>query len=631
MQKPKTFYDLFAQAAEQNASLETFKIRKKTGVIAGRTFRRIHELVTELAAGLRSAGVAQDDRVTLLCDSSPNWILADAAIIAAGAVCVPRGTDVTDDDIRYIVGHSESRWAIVQKQKDRDRLLKFQSDLPALEKIWVLEDDDSELATGDNSAEELLAAGQHALHKDSAFVIKLNAAADPGKMATIIYTSGTTGAPKGVMLNQTGWLNALDRALEMKVITKKDTALSLLPPWHAFERAVEYGVMMAQCEFMISGINTLRQDLGDFKPTSFPSVPRIWESLYNGIMQKLEKESPLKRSVFYFFLDVGAAWAKHEAIFNGYDLQVTPKPIAQQVFDRAASGAALAALLPLKLASQAVFAPIHQALGGNVSKSASGGSALPQVVDRFLTAIGIKVLEGYGMTETSALISLRDVQKPVSGTVGRPFPGYRIKLKNELGAELPLVAGSKGTLWVHSNQLLLGYYKRPELNAVIFDKDGFFDTGDIMVLTANGDLMFAGRSKETIALAGGENIEPVPIEDKLLASEFIDQVMVVGDDRKTLGAIIVPNFEKVRNHAGIKGIPESQWNENAQVREIFKNEISQRISAKTGFKSFELIPKNIFYLVPRQFEIGQELTRTYKLRRTVIKDMYQNEIDSMYG
>jgi long-chain acyl-CoA synthetase len=143
MQKPKTFYDLFAQAAEQNASLETFKIRKKTGVIAGRTFRRIHELVTELAAGLRSAGVAQDDRVTLLCDSSPNWILADAAIIAAGAVCVPRGTDVTDDDIRYIVGHSESRWAIVQKQKDRDRLLKFQSDLPALEKIWVLEDDDS--------------------------------------------------------------------------------------------------------------------------------------------------------------------------------------------------------------------------------------------------------------------------------------------------------------------------------------------------------------------------------------------------------------------------------------------------------------------------------------------------------
>ncbi len=631
MQKPRTFYDLFAQAAEQNPSLETFKIRKKTGIIAGRTFHKIHELVTELAAGLNASGIAPDDRVTLLCDSSPNWILADAAIIAAGAVCVPRGTDVTDEDIRYIVGHSESRWAIVQKQKDRERLLQFQKDLPALEKIWVLEDDDSNLATGEYAVEELLLAGKKALNHDSALVIKLNAAADPAKMATIIYTSGTTGAPKGVMLNQTGWLNALSRALEMKVIVKSDTALSLLPPWHAFERAVEYGVMMAQCEFMISGINTLRQDLADFKPTSFPSVPRIWESLYNGIMQKLEKESPVKRSVFYFFLDVGAAWAKHEAVFNGYDLQVTPKPIAQLLLDRAASGAALAALFPLKLASQAVFAPIHQALGGNVSKSASGGSALPQVVDRFLTAIGIKVLEGYGMTETSALISLRDVQKPVSGTVGRPFPGYKIKLKNETGAELPLGAGAKGTLWVQSNQLLLGYYKRPELNAVIFDKDGFFDTGDIMVLTANGDLMFAGRSKETIALAGGENIEPVPIEDKLLASEFIDQVMVVGDDRKTLGALIVPNFERVRSITGLKGLPESQWNENATVREIFKKEIQERISAKTGFKSFEIVPRNLFYLVPRQFEIGQELTRTYKLRRTVIKDIYKAEIDAMYA
>ena len=631
MEKPKTFYDLFAQAAEQNPGLETFKVRKKTGVITGRTFHKIHELVTELTAGLKSANVSAGDRVTLLCDSSPNWILADAAIIAAGAICVPRGTDVTDDDIRYIVGHSESRWAIVQNKKDRDRLLKFKNELPALENIWVLEDDDSNLATGEKSAEELLLAGKRALAKDSALVIKLNAAADPDKMATIIYTSGTTGAPKGVMLNQTGWLNALARALEMKVITKSDTALSLLPPWHAFERAVEYGVMMAQCEFMISGINTLRQDLTDFKPTSFPSVPRIWESLYNGILQKLEKESPVKRSVFYFFLDVGAAWAKHEAIFNGYDLQITPKPITQQLLDRATSGAALAALFPLKIASQAVFAPIHQALGGKVSKSASGGSALPQSVDRFLTAIGIKVLEGYGMTETSALISLRDVDKPVSGTVGRPFPGYKIKLKNEAGAELPLQAGSKGTLWVQSNQLLLGYYKRPELNTVIFDKDGYFDTGDIMVLTANGDLMFAGRSKETIALAGGENIEPVPIEDKLLASEYIDQVMVVGDDRKTLGVLIVPNFEKVRAQNGIKGLPESQWNENVAVREIFKKEIHERVSAKSGFKNFEIIPKNLFYLVPRQFEIGQELTRTYKLRRTVIKDLYKAEIDAMYS
>lgn len=631
MQKPRVFYDLFRKAAEEKPSLESFFMRRKDGKIRGRTMRQMHDLVTELAAGLNALGIQPGERITLICDTSPNWIIGDAGIIAANAVSVPRGTDVTDDDILYIVGHSESRWAIVQTAKDRTRLLTFKDKLPLLEKIFVLEDADFEIATGENSVSEILEAGRKALAQNKNLVADLAKAADPEAMATIIYTSGTTGAPKGVMLAQRGWLNALGRAIEMKIFTEKDSALSLLPPWHAFERAVEYGVMMVQCPFMISGITNLRQDLGEFKPTSFPSVPRIWESLYNGIMQKLEKESPVKRAVFHFFLDVGARWAENDAIFNEYDLQITAKPQAEQLLRKAAAGTTLAALLPLKLASGAIFGPIHQALGGRVTKSVSGGSALPQVVDRFLTAIGIKVLEGYGMTETSALISLRDPQKPVSGTVGRPFPGYEIKLKDERGNEVPAVPGAKGTLWVKSNQLLLGYYKRPELNAVVFDKDKFFDTGDIMVLTSQGDLMFAGRSKETLALAGGENIEPVPIEDKLLASEYIDQVMVVGDDKKTLGVLIVPNFEKVRKQTHQDNLPEKDWNSNAAIREIFKKEISERISVKTGFKNFELIPKNIFYVVPKAFEAGHELTRTYKLRRTVIKELYAKEIDAMYN
>lgn len=630
MQKARTFYELFQLAAEAKPELETFKIRRKNGSIKGRTFREMHELVAQLAAGLRASGIEKGDRITLICDSSPNWIIADAGIIAADAVSVPRGTDVTDDDILYIVGHSESRWAIVQREKDRKRLLQFQKDLPKLEKIFVLEDDDFSLANGDHSIKKLLIAGRVALVENPSLVKEIVRNTDPTQMAMIIYTSGTTGAPKGVMLSQTGWLNALSTALGMKVIEESDTALSLLPPWHAFERAVEYGVMMAQCRFMISTINNLRQDLADFRPTSFPSVPRIWESLYNGILQKLEKETPAKRMLFQFFLDAGAEYAKNEAIFNGYDLQITPKSPASALLDKAIAGAKLAALLPLKLASGAVFAPIHKALGGNLRKSASGGSALPQVVDRFLAAIGIKVLEGYGMTETSALISLRDVNRPVAGTVGRPFPGYQIKFKDESGKEVPVAPGAKGTLWVKSDQLLLGYYKRPELNEIVFDKDGFFDTGDVMIMTAGGDLMFAGRSKETIALAGGENVEPVPIEDKLLASEFIDQVMVVGDDKKTLGALIVPNYEKVRAVTGLKDLPTEQWNDNAQIREIFKKEISERISNKTGFKNFELIPKNTFYIVPKQFEAGVELTRTYKLRRTVIKEIFAEKIEAMY-
>lgn len=631
MSKYRVFYDLFKQAAMESPGVESFKIRKKNGKIEGRTFKDLQQRVSTLAAGLNASGIKGGDRITLLCDSSPNWIIADAGIIASGAVSVPRGTDVTDDDILYIIGHSESRWAIVQQNKDRDRLLKFQKELPKLEKIFVLEDADFNLAQGEHSIGEIFSAGETALKADAGLVDDIARKADPDQMATIIYTSGTTGAPKGVMLNQTGWLNALDRALSMNIIVKSDTALSLLPPWHAFERAVEYGVVMAQCQFMISGITNLRQDLAEFKPTSFPSVPRIWESLYNGILQKLEKESPIKKAVFNFFLEVGAQYSKFDAILNGYDLQVKPKAPLEEAWEKITAAGAMAFLFPLKLASGPIFAPIHQAMGGNVRKSVSGGSALPQMVDKFLTAIGIKVLEGYGMTETSALISLRDLAKPVSGTVGRPFPGYKIKLKDEAGREVPVVAGAKGTLWVQSNQLLLGYYKRPELNEVVFDKDGFFDTGDIMVFTSQGDLMFAGRSKETLALAGGENIEPVPIEDKLLASEFIDQVMVVGDDKKTLGAIIVPHYDKVRAHTGLKDLPETEWNSNAKIREVFKEEIGKRISSKTGFKSFELIPKNTFYISPKPFEAGVELTRTFKLRRTVIKEKFAEQINNMYN
>lgn len=631
MEVRRTFYDLFKNAAHAKGNVESFFTRQKDGSIRGRTFQQIFDLVCSLAAGFCKNGIQKGDRIALLCDSSAQWIIADAAIIAADAVCVPRGTDVTDEDILFILEHSESRWAIVQREKDQKRLSSLKEKLPKLEKIFILENEDAHLATGESSVGELIEQGKALLKEDKDLVDRISREANPNAMATIIYTSGTTGAPKGVMLGQSGWLNALERALAMDVIVESDTALSLLPPWHAFERAVEYGVVMVKCPFMISTVPTLRQDLVDFRPTSFPSVPRIWEALYNGIMQKVEKETPAKRAIFQFFLNVGAEWARSEAILKGYDLQITPKPWLQDTLDKAAAGAKLAALLPLKLASKPIFAPIHAALGGRLTKSASGGSALPQVVDRFLSAIGILVLEGYGMTETSALISLRDKDRPVSGTVGKPFPGYRIKLKNEKGESTPIYPGSKGTLWVSSDQLLLGYYKRDDLNSVAFDSEGFFDTGDIMVMTSGGEIMFAGRSKETIALAGGENIEPVPIEDKLLASPFIDQVMVVGDDRKTLGAILVPHFEKVRVETGLDDIDPKEWNANEKIREIFRREIQTRVSQKTGFKSFETIPKNFFYIVPHEFTVGKELTQTYKLRRSVIKEQFAEQIEKMYS
>lgn len=279
-----------------------------------------------------------------------------------------------------------------------------------------------------------------------------------------------------------------------------------------------------------------------------------------------------------------------------------------------------------------IFAPIRGALGGRLRVSVSGGSALPGVVDRFLSAIGILVLEGYGMTETSAVISSRTLKKPTPGTVGVPLAGYEIKLKDDTGKDVTSIPGAKGSLWVKSEQILMGYYKRPQLNETVFDRDGFFDTGDLMTLNWRGELMFAGRAKDTIALAGGENIEPVPIEDKLLQSEYIDQVMVVGDDKKTLGAIIVPAYENVRGALGEEA-PENTdlWDASKPVRDLYRKQITGLISKETGFKSFEVIPGNCFYISPRAFDQDTEMTRTLKMKRPVIKENFRQQIDELYS
>ncbi len=582
-------------------------------------------------AGLLQVGLKTGDRVLFLCDTSSYWLVTDAAITGAGAVSVPRGTDVTDEDISYIANHSEANFAIVQKKKDMERLKSMSDKIPTVKTIYYMEEDNLELASGSHTLGDLAEKGRVALSKDAALVSRTVGATDPKALATLIYTSGTTGEPKGVMLSQSGWIYAILTTLKRTGFKSDDVAVSLLPPWHAFERAAEYALAYKGMEFTVSDINVLREDLKEIRPTIFPSVPRIWESIYNGIIGKIKKESAGKQKVFNFFLSVGATWFKYRSILMNFDYQVKKRNFVLSFFYRFYALIVLILLSPLKALSMKIFAPIRQALGGRLRVSVSGGSALPGVVDRFLSAIGIMVLEGYGMTETSAVISSRTEQKPTPGTVGVPLAGYEIKLKDDTGKEVTSVPGAKGTLWVKSEQILMGYYKRPQLNDVVFDKDGFFDTGDLMTLNWRGELMFAGRAKDTIALAGGENIEPVPIEDKLLQSEFIDQVMVVGDDKKTLGAIIVPAYENVRGALG-SDAPESTelWDASKPVRDLFRKEVTRLISKDTGFKSFEVIPGNCFYVSPRGFDQDTEMTRTLKMKRPVIKENFKQQIDELY-
>jgi long-chain acyl-CoA synthetase len=629
--KPQThlLYHHLESVASRFPEKTSFRKRDKSSQFPGITFLELKDRVDSLVCGWIEEGLRVGDRVAYFCDSSPNWIAVDLSIMSAGGVVVPRGTDIVEEEILYILNHSEARYLVVQKNKDLERVNRLASQIRSVEKIFVLESDNGDLLQGENSVATLGLLGKKALQQDKNLVSTRLSQIDPDGLATLIYTSGTTGNPKGVMLSQKGWQTAIRNTIARVGMKETDRAVSLLPPWHAFERAIEYAVLSLGLDFMVSNMTTLKDDLREFRPTVFPSVPRIWESVFNGIMVKLAKEGGFKEKLFNFFLKIGSIWSKHISIVMGYDFRILKKNILQDLFDRSISLLILIVLSPLKLISIQIFSAIHKALGGKIRICISAGSALPSVVDSFLSAIGLKVLEGYGMTETSAVVSVRSNSKPTKGTVGIPIDGYSILLKDETGK--PVTAkGGKGTLWIKSDQILKGYYKRPELNSVVFDSAGFFDTGDLMQITFRDELVFAGRSKDTIALIGGENIEPIPIEDKLLTSPYIDQVMVIGHDRKTLGALIVPNFDAV-----MKKMPElapsyASWNEDISLRKLFRSEITRIISRENGFKAFEIVPANNFYIVPRNFDPDVEMTRTLKMKRNVIGDVFKNQIERIY-
>ncbi|MGV3667903.1 MAG: AMP-dependent synthetase/ligase [Leptospira bouyouniensis] len=624
-------YHALETVASKFPNKVSFRKRKSPTEFPGISFGELKEFVDHLTLGFIDLGVEVGDRIGFFCDASVNWLRTDLSILTAGAVVVPRGTDIVKEEILYILNHSEAKFLVVQKPKDKKRIEDLLGELPHLKQIFVLENEQGELIAGPNSILSLAEKGKDIRNSNGKLNIENRIKQiDPDALATLIYTSGTTGNPKGVMLSQKGWITAIRNTIARLDMNSNDNAVSLLPPWHAFERAIEYAGIFLGLDFLISNMTNLKDDLRDFRPTIFPSVPRIWESVYNGIMAKVAKEGGFKEKLFHFFLKVGETWAKYYAMFRGFEFEIKKPNFIISFCKRTYAFLILILLSPLKLLSIKIFSTIHKALGGRIRICISAGSALPSVVDGFLSAIGLKVLEGYGMTETSAVVSIRSNTKPTKGTVGIPIDGYSIRLKDDTGKILTKT-GDKGTLWIKSKQILKGYYKRPELNQVVFDADGFFDTGDLMMISHRNELVFAGRSKDTIALIGGENVEPIPIEDKLLTSPYIDQVMVVGHDKKTLAALIVPNFESVE--AKIQGISKdkaSDWNTNPKVRELFRSEISKIISRENGFKSFEMIPANNFYVVPRPFDPDVEMTRTLKMKRNIISEVFSKQIEGIY-
>jgi long-chain acyl-CoA synthetase len=405
--------------------------------------------------------------------------------------------------------------------------------------------------------------------------------------------------------------------------------LSILPIWHIFERAFEIISIASGAKTVYTSVKHLKADLQNVKPTFMASAPRLWESIYNGILSRVAEGSVVKRALFRAAVAVNHVYRQALRELNGNNLKILPQNfIARAASYLSAWLVVLATFLPALLLDAVVLKKIRAATGGRLRATISGGGALPLHIDEFFNDIGIAVLEGYGMTETSPIISVRLPENAVIGTVGPLYAETEIHLIDiASGATIypgENYFGKKGELHVKGPQVMAGYYKNPEATTKVLNA-GWMNTGDLAIITANGCLKIVGRSKETIVLMNGENVEPVPIESKLLESPFIEQCMVVGQDQKFLGVLIVPRAEALKQFGSdLKALAE-----NGEVKQLLKTEVQRLISGNNGFKAFERIGG--IAVMSQLWEKDRELTAKLSLRRHVISELYAEEIRRIYS
>ncbi len=593
------------------------------------TFSQLFEKVSLAAAGLASKGIKKGDHLGILSDNRKEWLISDLASLTLGAIDVPRGSDSTSEEFAYILAHADCTAAFVENKVQLEKVASRMEALPQLKLIISYDDPGSSEVPGVEiiSFEELLELGREA-GGDEAFFNSSIESSSIDDVVTLIYTSGTTGEPKGVILTNRSYIFQLDRIYDPIPIKTGERFFSVLPSWHSYERAIEYIVITQGASIIYSKPigSIMLADMAATNPHWMTSVPRIWEAIRAAVLRNVNQGSNLKKSLFYFFLTVGQSHYTLLTMLKGLMPQFSKRFIW---LDRILAFLPFILLTPFKLLGNLlVFGTIKKKLGKNFRAGVSGGGALPPHVDRFFQAVGIRILEGYGLTETGPVLSVRDFNAPVPGTIGPLLPDIEYRLINSEGAlSRP---GEKGVLYVKSEQIMQGYYKRPEATADVL-KDGWLNTGDLAIMTRNEELKIIGREKETIVLLGGENIEPVPIEDQLGRSDFIDQVMVVGQDQKFLAALIVPNMEAVEAAAQAKGLSYVDAKELLQDPEIIEevhNSIQSLVNPQNGFKHFERIFR--FKLLDNSFEAGKELTQTMKLRRSVIDELYKKEIRQLF-
>jgi long-chain acyl-CoA synthetase len=587
----KTLNDIYANTCrlERPVALKS----KKDGRWVDVSVAEFRDGVRYFSNGLRVLGVKPGDRVAILSENRPEWAMSDFAILAAAAVTVPIYPTLLGWQIEYILNDSGAVAVICSTAEQLQKIQEIRGHTPHIHNVIVCDSPEA-LPLGVKTFLNIVDSGRQ---RDDGRFDELLARPKPDDLATLVYTSGTTGNPKGAMLTHGNIVSNVTAALQVLPLRSGWTAMSILPLSHILERMGDYcyfqiGVVIAYAE----NVAKVGENLQDVKPDVFAAVPRLFEKMRERILNTIATESPVKQKVFRWALKVGEQRLPY---------QMAGKPMPPGLKAKSF------------LADKLVFRKILARLGGRVRFVLSGGAPLSPELAAFFIGAGLQILEGYGLTETSPVIAVNTPTKRKIGTVGPILPGVEVKI------------AADGEILARGPNIMKGYWNNPEATAQAIDSEGWFHTGDIGEIDADGFLKITDRKKDIIINAYGKNIAPQPLEALLKSSPYIGTPVLIGDRRKYLVALIVPNFDKLERDATGMGVTFRSREElvaNDRVRELYQREIDR---FNSNLDRQEKIRR--FALLPRDFTIDEdEITPSLKVKRKMIDKKYKNIIDQLY-
>ena len=597
------------------------------------SYKNFYDSIIKVASGLISLGITAGSKAALISHTSYEWTLMDFSLLSIGAVSVPRGTDTPIQELSNIIDHSEPEFLIVETYNDLTRLVPS-TKWNQFKKIIILRRGIPYPKQKLITLTDLYELGVTEYDKNKKTYDELYGSLSHETLATIIYTSGTTGQAKGVMLTHGNFLHNVKSMTPDLNTRQSDLWVSILPVWHAFERTGEYMSYYAGSTIVFSSIQSVGDDITEYKPTYMNAVPKFFITIKDKIQSEFNKKPPILRTLLKSFLRARQGYILRKNAIMNKRFYRTPEEMSISFRDRLPSILEMLLYTVPAGLGYLLFTPIRKKMGGRLRAFISGGGSLPIDVDLFFWALGLPMVNAYGATESSPGISGRRVEDFIPGTVGKPFPGTEITIRNEEGTILP--KGVQGEIWIRGKQVMQGYYKEPELTKQVLTQDGWYRSGDLGVLSYNDHIKITGRIKSMIVLLSGENIQPEPLEETLHTSPFIQMSVIVGQDEKHLSALIVPFFENIQEHLVKQGKFAKEKLEDWEkaidfphVKELINDEIKKLINKNPDFKPFEKI-KNI-KILPKEFKIGEELTQTLKIKRQVIHEKYKKIINDLYG